>query len=56
MPLEGSCLARQHEESGLEGILRVVHIPKNTTADAEHQRAVPVHQCSEGCLVVAVNE
>ena len=49
-------LARQHEEDGLEGILGRVGIAEHPPADAQHHRAVPRHQRSEGILVAPCGE
>lgn len=46
--------ASQDQECGLEGILRVVLVMQDLTADAENHRAVPLDEGGEGrfsCLI-----
>jgi hypothetical protein len=42
--------AGEHEEGGLEGILRVMLVAQDRPANAEHRRAVPLDQGGEGHL------
>ena len=47
---ERSCLADQHQERGLEGILGVMLVAEDGQADAPDQRLVPLDQRREGEL------
>ena len=38
------CLACEHEEGGLEGILRRVAVPQHAAADAQDHRPMAIHQ------------
>src|SRR5262249_31971038 len=53
---DGTSLSRQHEEGGLEGVLGVVAVAEQPAADAEHHRAVPLHQPAEGQFVALSEE
>ena len=44
-------LADQDEERGLEGVLGIVRIVEDTTADRQHHGAVTAHQSRESGLV-----
>jgi hypothetical protein len=46
----------QDEEGGLEGVLDVLFLPQQVTADAPDQPAVPLHQRRERRLLAAVAE
>ena len=48
---DGGSVAGQHEEGGLEGILRVLMVVQHAPADAHDQGAVAAHQRGEGGLV-----
>ena len=49
-PADRAGPAGQHEEGGLEGVLRIVGVMKDAPADPQHHRAVPGHQLLEGRL------
>jgi hypothetical protein len=51
VPVQSAGLSRQHEESSLECILGILFVAEHATADAHHQRCVPVHEQGEGGLV-----
>jgi hypothetical protein len=53
---DGLGLASQDEESSLKGIFRVMDILKNTLADAQNHRSVPVHQRSKRHVVTLDGE
>src|SRR4051812_34445566 len=40
-------LATQDEEGGLKGILSLILVVEDLTADAKHHRPMPLHQSSE---------
>src|SRR5581483_9376444 len=48
---DGACLAKEHEEGGLESILGVAFVPQDTTADAEHHGAVSPQKAFARCLL-----
>ena len=53
---DGPHAAGEHEEDRLECVLGVVSVPEHAPADAEHGRAVPVHQCGEGVGIAPGSE
>jgi hypothetical protein len=53
---DGSGLAGQDEEGGLERILGVVVVAEGTAADAPDQRAVPAHEGREGGFIAVSHE
>src|SRR5262245_64092717 len=55
-PADRAGLARQHEGSGLDGIPRVMDIPEDAPADAEHHGPVSAYQRRERLLVAADDE
>src|SRR5262249_27810449 len=46
----------QHHEGRLKGIVHVVAVVQNPSADAQHQRSVPAHEFAEGRLIVCGGE
>src|SRR5262249_17505935 len=55
-PLQGRCLAGQHEEGRLESILRIALVVQDAATDAEHERSVASQQGLEGFLLAADDE
>src|SRR5262249_23462959 len=53
---DGSGLAHEDEEGGLEGVLRVMSVTKQPAAHAQHHRPVPAHQRRERFLVAPDDE
>ena len=49
-------LASQHEERGLERVVRVGVVAKHAPAHAEDQTAVPPHERREGLLIALLHE
>ncbi len=52
----GAGRARQHQERGLKGILGLMLVAEQATADAAHQVAVPVDQRLERGLFMSQGE
>src|SRR5262249_261891 len=53
---DGAGLAHQDEEGSLKGVLRVLFVVQDTTADRQDGRAVPPHQLREGRLILGAGE
>ncbi len=52
----GSGLADQYDEGGLEAVFRVGLVVQDTAANTQDHRPVPPHQCREGGLVPLPDE
>src|SRR5207247_1640808 len=48
---DGRGLTRQQQKRGLEGVLGVLSLTEDALADAQHHRAVPLQERSEGALL-----
>src|SRR5262249_43078214 len=55
-PAHGGCLAREDEEGGLEGILRIRAVAQDAPAHAQDHRPVAADEGGEGGLVALVAE
>ena len=53
---DGRRLADEDEEGGLEGVLGVMGVAQDATADAQHHRPMPAHECLERILILPANE
>jgi hypothetical protein len=55
-PTDGSPLAQQHEEGGLEGVLYIKRISEETPTHSEHQRSMTAYQSLESALIPPVQK